>query len=105
MRIEHTDASKFGQVEILKPTADPSMDPGIRLAQRLPSLRGRSIGIANNLWNCMNVITTEYAQVLLGEYGVREVIEKQSASTARLPKAMMDDLVKRCDAVIVGIGN
>jgi hypothetical protein len=93
------------QIEVLMPYGESPADSGDRLAPRLSDLGGRVIGIGNNSWNCMNVLAGEYRRILLEELGVREVVEHRVAATVRLHPTMMDDLVARCDAVIVGIGN
>ena len=87
------------------PYAEPAAHVGRKLAKRIAGLKGRTIGIANNSWNCMNVIANEYSSRLLRDYGVKEIVVHNGSSAVRLPKPMIDDLVIRCDAVIVGIGN
>lgn len=92
------------QVAILIPYAEQlSAAKGV-LAPRIDGLAGKTIGIVNNSWRCMNIIVDEYAKVLY-ESGVAEIIEKKTTASQRLPVAQMDDLVATCDAVIVGIGN
>lgn len=93
------------QVVVLMPYAeDPAAQPK-QLAPRLDTLRGKTIGIINNTWNCMNVASDELRRLLLSEYGVADVIEKRTAATQKLPDPEIEDLAHRADAVICGIGN
>lgn len=93
------------QMVVLMPYGEEPATIQKALAPRLDTLRGKTIGIVNNTWNCMNVATDELRQLLVSKFGVAEVIEKQTPATVPLRAADMDDLAKRADAVICGIGN
>jgi len=75
------------------------------LAPRLDTLRGKTIGVINNGWNCMNVTTDELRQVLVAQYGAAEVIEKKTIASLKLATPELEDLARRADAVICGMGN
>jgi hypothetical protein len=100
--LESTVAEK---IAILMPYAEAVGDSARRLAPRVERLRGASVGIVNNSWRCMNVVADEYRRILTEEYGVSDIVEKRISATQTLPPDMVDDLVERCDAVLVGIGN
>lgn len=93
------------QVVVLMPYAE---DPAARtkaLAPRLDTLRGKTIGIINNGWNCMNVTADELRRLLLNQYKAAEVIEKKSTASLKLATPELEDLARRADAVICGMGN
>ena len=93
------------QVVVLMPYAE---DPAARtkpVAPRLDTLRGKTIGIINNGWNCMNVAADELRRLLVQDYGAAEVIEKKTIASLKLAVPEMEDLAHRADAVICGIGN
>jgi hypothetical protein len=75
-----------------------------QLAPRLDLLRGKTIGIINNSWRCMDIIVDEY-RGRMAEMGVARVIERRISASQRLPETDMSEFVEVCDAVIVGIGN
>ncbi|TDV56349.1 hypothetical protein CLV71_102416 [Actinophytocola oryzae] len=92
-------------VDILMPYAEaPAGATGVGAA-RLSTLHGRTIGIVNNSWRCMDVIADELATVLRADFGVVDVVERRVPATQTLPPDALDALVAECDAVVVGIGN
>jgi long-subunit acyl-CoA synthetase (AMP-forming) len=92
-------------VDILMPYAEaPAGRPGLGAA-RLSTLRGRTIGIVNNNWRCMDLIADELATVLRADFGATGVHEWQVPATQTLPDDTLEAIVADCDAVVVGIGN
>ena len=92
-------------VDILMPYAEaPTGRPGFG-APRLSTVDGRTIGIVNNGWRCMDVIADELAEVLRADFGAAGVVERRVPATRTLPPDALDELVAGCDAVVVGIGN
>ncbi len=100
-----TIAHQTRKIEVLLPSSESVRHETSHLVARVDSLRGKTIGFANNTWHCMNVIVDEYREVLINDYGVRDVVVHSVPQTVGLTEEMMADIVKRCDAVIVGIGN
>lgn len=92
-------------VDVLMPYAEPSQAEGGRLAPRLSTLDGRTVGLVNNSWRCMNVVAEELTRRLKAEHGVVDVVERRISAAQTLPPAMLEEMVGACDAVIVGIGN
>ncbi len=90
---------------VLMPYAEETAARTKTLAPRLDSLQGKTIGIINNGWNCMNVTTEELRRLLVSEYGVADIIEKKTTASLKLPKAEIEDLARRADAVVCGMGN
>ena len=96
-----------GNIELLIPAGEHSYSPGQskpRLAPRLDSMAGKTIGILSNSWQCMTVVTDEFRNLLMRDFGVKEVIRFDSPLTLALPEHLMKDAVERCDAAIVGMG-
>lgn len=92
-------------VEILMPYAEPSASQGGLVAPRLSSLDGRTIGLVNNSWRCMNVVADELTRRLKSDHGVVEIVERRISAAQTLPPPMVEEIAGACDAVIVGIGN
>ncbi|MEK7872864.1 MAG: hypothetical protein AAB502_03270 [Chloroflexota bacterium] len=93
------------QAVVLMPYAEETAARTKALAARLDSLQGKTIGIINNGWNCMNVTTDEIRRLLVSDYGVADVIEKKTTASLKLPKPELEDMARRADAVICGMGN
>lgn len=91
--------------DILMPYAEPSQAEGERLAPRLSALDGRTVGLVNNSWRCMNVVAEELTRRLKAEHGVVDVVERRISAAQTLPPQMLEEMAGACDAVIVGIGN
>lgn len=92
-------------VDILMPYAErPAGHTGLTAA-RLSTLDGRTIGIVNNSWRCMNVIADELTTVLRADYGVARVVARQISAAQTLPEDTLTAMAADCDAVVVGIGN
>ena len=93
------------QVEVLVPIGElPDLKQAV-LAPRLETLRGRTIAVFSNSWQCMTTLADELRTVLTGpQFGAREVIDYASPLTQPMPEASMQDAIARCDAAIVGIG-
>ena len=96
-----------GKIELLIPAGEFVAAPGARkptISPRLQSLRGKTIGILSNSWQCMTVVTDEYRSLLTRDFGAKEVIRYESPLTLPLPDNLMADAAARCDAAIVGMG-
>ncbi len=91
-------------VTIYTPTAGYS-GSRLRLAPRLDSLAGKTVGFINNRWRCMDIACDEMRTLLKERYEVSSFIEKQTASATPLKETELLDLAKRVDAVITGMGN
>jgi hypothetical protein len=92
-------------VDILMPYAETRGAGAGLLSTRLPGLEGRTLGIINNSWRCMNVIAEELAARLKEDHGVVAVVEERISAAQTLPDDRLRGLAQRCDGVAVGIGN
>jgi hypothetical protein len=91
-------------VDILMPYAEQPPGASGLAAARLSTVNGRTIGIVNNSWRCMNVIADELA-ALLTEQGAERIVERRISAAQTLPDDMLAEMAADCDAVVVGIGN
>ena len=92
-------------VEILMPYAEAAEAASWRGAPRLSTLDGRTVGIVNNSWRCMDLITSELSALLTSDFGVRAVVEEKISAAQMVPDDRLLALSESCDAVVVGIGN
>jgi len=75
-------------------------------APRPASLTGKVIGILDNGKTKSDLLLREIQNLLRSEAGVAEVIMVRKASAYRpAPDEQLDDLARRADAVIAGIGD
>lgn len=91
-------------VDVLMPYPEPAALAPTAIAPRLPSLSGRVVGIVNNSWHCMDLITETLRNKLDAEYAVADVVELKISATQTLSADALELLVDQCDAAIVGIG-
>jgi hypothetical protein len=91
-------------VDVLMPYAEQPPGTTGLAAARLSTVNGRTIGIVNNSWRCMNVIADELT-ALLTERGAVRIVERRISAAQTLPDDMLAELAADCDAVVVGIGN
>lgn len=92
-------------VQILMPYAESPRAESGRMATRLASLDSMTVGIVNNSWRCMNVLSDHLTRAFREDFGVVSIIEKRISAAQTLPPDQMADLADTCDAVVVGIGN
>jgi hypothetical protein len=90
---------------ILMPHAEDRAFTDVALSPRLANLRGATVGIVNNSWRCMDLLSDELQILLRGQHGVAEIIEERISAAQTLPQGRIVEMATRCDAVIVGIGN
>ena len=93
-------------VAVLMPHPEPAdaVSSPTPLAPRLTTLAGRTIGIVNNSWHCMDVVTGELRRALYADYAVAEVVEVKISAAQTLPAPDLERLAGACDAVVIGIG-
>jgi hypothetical protein len=76
------------------------------LAPRLASLQGTTIGLIDNHKKNADLYLDEVSRVLKTKYGVAEIIHyRKDSQSMPTPSAVMDDLAKRCDAIVHGIAD
>ncbi len=93
------------RVRLLDPTAKPH-DEVKPLAPRHDNLRGKRIGILDNTKSNADVLMLRLAALLCEQFGATEVVHRRKAHAAiGVTADMLDDLVVRCDAVLLGSGD
>jgi hypothetical protein len=91
-------------IDVLMPYAERVDGATSLLAPRLADLGGVTLGIVNNSWRCMHVISEEVQEVLR-DYGVAGFMERRISAAQVLPDPQVEALAAECGAVVVGIGN
>jgi len=83
-----------------------SINPENRpLMPRLDTLEGKVIGIIDNGQSNSTTMFQELAQLIREKFQPAEVIFRTKPTHMQgAPKALMEELVSRCDAVITGLG-
>jgi hypothetical protein len=88
---------------------DPTEGPTVKAftpAPRLVSLGGRVIGILDNGKLRSDVLLHEVQALLRSEAGVTDFVVVRKASAYRpAPDEELNDLARRADAVVAGIGD
>jgi hypothetical protein len=76
------------------------------MAPRLPSLRGKRVGLLDNSKSKAGKMLDTVAAILNVQYGFTDIVRhrKPSASKPAAPEAIAE-LVRTCDLVIVGGGD
>ena len=92
-------------VEILLPGAEALGDKKVRLAPRLETLSGKTIGLINNDWISLDLTYEELQALLRGKHEVGDIIEKRKLKSSPLPPADLKELAEKADAVISALGN
>ena len=92
-------------VQILMPYPESARAEAGTAAPRLTTLESMTVGLINNSWRCMNVLAEDLTRTLQDRYGVTAVLEERISAAQTLPPDRMEEFARRCDAVVVGIGN
>jgi len=75
------------------------------LVPGVDSLEGKVIGIIDNGQSNSTTMFQELAKLIEEKFHPKEVIFRTKPSHMQgAPKALMEDFVRRCDAVITGLG-
>lgn len=91
-------------IKFLDPRAN--VNPGDRpLIPGLDSLDGKVIGIIDNGQSNSTSMFQELAKLLQEKFNTREVLFKTKPTHMQgAPKPIMEVILRRCDAVITGLG-
>lgn len=90
---------------VFDPTDGPVVQP-FTPAARLSSLAGKVVGILDNGKPKSDVLLREVQELLRSEAGVTDFVVVRKTSAYRpAPDAQLDDLARRADAVVAGIGD
>ena len=90
-------------IEILDPRAE-EVPQERGLAPGLPHLKGRVVGLLENRKHHAEPFLRELQELLLGEYGAKEVVYASKFSySAACAQDSLDSLSAQCDAIIHGV--
>jgi hypothetical protein len=85
---------------------DGSVVKAFAPAARRASLAGAVVGILDNGKHKSDVLLREVQELLRSEAGVKDFVVVRKASAYRpAPDQQLDDLARRADAVVAGIGD
>lgn len=104
MQLDDHEADRPGRIQVLVPWAERTAVVQTGLAPRPVSLAGTVVGIVDNGWRCMHVITDLLRPVLQERFGVAGVMVKQTSGSLTMSTTERLELQQHCSAVIVGIG-
>ena len=94
----------MGKLFMLDPRGSVKLDDH-PLVPGLESLGGRIIGILDNGQANSTPMFHELAALLRERYGLAEIIARKKPTHMQgAPREMIDELARRCDAVITGLG-
>ena len=92
-------------VTVLHPAAEDVAEPQ-RLAPRLSSLQGMTVGLIDNHKRNADIYLEELSRLLQERYGVSQVVTYRKISQS-LPTAgeVLDQLAGECDAIIHAVAD
>jgi hypothetical protein len=92
-------------VTVLHPAAEDVAEPQ-RLAPRLSSLQGRTVGLIDNHKRNADIYLEELSRLLQERYGVSQVVMYRKINQS-LPTAgeVLDQLAGECDAIIHAVAD
>lgn len=84
----------------------PCLTQSEHVRRSLDSLSGKVIGFVDNSKPNFNLLVEDLSQLLIGQYGVRQVITRRKRSASQgLSDIDMNELIGQVDAVITGSGD
>ena len=90
---------------VLHPAAEDVAEQH-KLAPRLPSLWGKTVGLIDNHKKNADVYLEELGRLLQERYGVaRLVTYRKDSQSIPTPDAVLDQLAAACDAIIHGVAD
>ena len=96
--------NKPNTIRILEPVAR-----GAALAegtlQSIDSLKGRTIGLLSNEWRCVKILFDHLPGLLTSQFGAAGAFKEKVELSLAGPDALLDDVARRGDAVIVAMAN
>lgn len=92
-------------VLLYDPTA-PRLEGALQARRALDGLAGKVVGFIDNAKPNFNHLVDDLAQLLVSQYGVRQVIKRRKkAASVPAPEALVQELAQQCDLVITGSGD
>ena len=94
-----------GTIQIFDPRAEDVAEE-LGLSPKLPSLRGKVVGLLENRKYHADNFLQELQEILLRDYGAKQVIYATKFSySAPCAPGTLDSLVAQCHAVVHGIAD
>ena len=92
-------------VLLYDPTAAPQAAPAVA-GGKLDTLAGSVVGFIDNAKPNFNHLVDDLADVLVAQYGVKQVIKRRKHSASvPAPEEVVRELADQCDVVIAGSGD
>jgi hypothetical protein len=92
-------------IEVLSPAAAKSGN-AVPLAARVPTLKGRVVGLLNNSKSGTRPFLDKVEELLKREHGVSRTIRyDKKAAALPIPDEMLEAATRECDVVINGIAD
>lgn len=92
-------------VTILVPRGEDFSGASQPLASRVESLNGKVVALMANGWRSLDTCYDEFRNLLHERYEVSEVIEKRKLGAHPYSTEDLDDIARRADVAITGLGN
>ena len=90
---------------VLNPAAEGTI-ASQKLAPRLTSLKGATVGLIDNRKRNSDVYLEELADLLKARFGVAKVINyKKDSQSIPTPAEVLDDLASQCQAIIHAVAD
>ena len=92
-------------MQVLKPIGRSAYAlEAIKVALKLKDLRGKTIGcIDDGVGPLTGVLIKKFAELLQKEYGTNTIYRNKPNPSKISPPEMLDEIVKNCDAVVIGM--
>lgn len=94
-----------GTTLVYDPVA-PCVTPSQRSRRSLDTLSGKTIGFIDNSKPNFNHLVDDLAALLVEKHGAAGVVRRRKRSASQgAAEAVMNELVRECDAIITGSGD
>lgn len=93
------------RVVILAPGAEASHEAARAIAPRADSLNGKVVALLANGWRSLDTTYDEFRELLYERYQVAEIIDKRKGGSSPLPLEDLEDVARRADVAVSGLGN
>ena len=93
-----------GEIEILDPTSLGADVPSIPLSY-VKNLQGKVVGFAGAEWPSQKIIWNRLQELFVIRYKVADVLKTQIPAGRAADAGLLNDMAKRCAAIVVGPAN
>ncbi len=91
---------------ILDPTGRSAGKPALTMAPRPAGLRGATVGLLENRKHNAARFLQEVGRLLVERHGAKElVLRSKGGSNAPVEEPLLEELARRCDVVVTGVGD